>query len=171
MAFSPRGEWTEGAPYTSGDDVLYNNTVLEDERMGGSEKEGSSGNESRDLNQDVDYRGLERVIAVQQRQSDGMRPVSGSHREGAGDRRSGTQAGRRRSIAGVRLFTSGTAAALGSFTSRGFGGQGGRGAATAAPDCSRVEDITVVGSQPSPSAFTPVVPASSSPISQPSTQP
>ena len=134
--------------------------------MGGSENDDSSGNESQDLNQDVDYRGLERVIAVQQRRScDGMRPGSGSHREGDGGRKSGTQAGRQRSVATVQLFTSGNAAASGSFTSGGFGAQGGRGAATAVPDCSRVEDISAVGSQASPSAFTPVVPAPSSPIS------
>jgi hypothetical protein len=66
---SPRGEWTEDASYASGDDVLYNNIVLEDERMGCSENELSSRNESPDGNQDVDYRQLERVLAVQQRRN------------------------------------------------------------------------------------------------------
>ena len=69
MALSPRGEWIENASYASGDDVVYNNAVLEDERMGCSENELSSGNESPDDNHDVDYGQLEMVRAVQRRSS------------------------------------------------------------------------------------------------------
>ena len=84
MALSPRVEWIEGASYASGDDVLYNNAVLEDERMGCSENELSSGNESPNGNQDVDYRQLKRVITMQQRRNGSRRAGSGSQTEGAG---------------------------------------------------------------------------------------
>lgn len=193
MAFNPRGEWTDDAQFASCDDVQYNNTVLEDERMAGSDTGDSSGNESEGFNQDVDYRELERVIGLQQqRRSDGMRPGSGSQTERAGERRSGTQASRLRSVAGIRLFTSGAAAASAGISGGGGinGAHGMRRPAASVPssagissangrqlrrpspavvDCSRVEDITAVGTQPSPSAFTPVVPSPSSPVSPPST--
>ena len=74
-----------------------------------------------------------------------------AQRSGASQPQSfGTQHGRRRSVHGVRLFTTPP-------------GQQSRGAAaqvTAVPDCLSVEDITGVGSQVPTSTFSPVVQAS-----------
>lgn len=95
---------------------------------------------------------------------------SGSQRERAGGQQS-SQHGRCRSVAAVCLFTTGGATRTGSFPGGGVGACPRGGGATTVPDCSTVEDITVVGSQAAPSAFHPVVPATSTHISPPSTQP
>ena len=148
MAFNPQPS-NEDVLFQSDQSPQYNNGVAQDETMCyESEEEHSSGDELQVGDQDVDYTQLERIIAGTGRRNGGR--VS-AQRSGASQPQSfGTQHGRRRSVHGVRLFT----------TPPGQQSRGTAAQSTAVPDCLSVEDITGVGSQAPASAFSLVVQAS-----------
>ena len=127
----------------SDEDVLYNNASLNDELMGNSsDGDEMSGNEHGVGEQVADYGDLEMVLSRQQRRSDMQRQHDPSATKVVIQ---ASQGCRRRSINGIRLFTT----------------------AEARRRRGEVEDITAVGSHGAPSAISPVV-ITSNHISRPS---
>lgn len=145
MTFSPQSH-NEDALLASDEGLQYNNGTAEDERMGyGSDNDHSTGEELEVGDQDLDYEGLDRVLASQRRRSGGRGPANASQPHNVINLR-----GRRRSVGGVRLFTT-------------TGRSGGDIYRREAAEDGGVEDITAVGSPTS--AFSPVLQTGSIPIS------
>ena len=147
----------------SDEDVLYNNASLNDELMGSSsDGDEVSANEHEVQEQVADYGDLERVLSRQQRRSDMHRQQGPS---AARVDIEASQGCRRRSVNGIRLFTTAEAGRRRGVQVRSVGACPG-----AVPDSmAAIEDITAVESQGAASAFSPVV-TTSNHISRPSTE-
>ena len=151
----------------SDEDVLHNNAPLNDELMGNSsDGDEVSGNEHDVGEQVADYGDLERVLLRQQRRSDMQRQQGPS---ATTVEIQASQGCRRRSVNGIRLFTT-LEAGRRRGEVRNVRACAGGGSISAVPDCmATVEDIIAVGSQGAASAFSPFV-TTSNHISRPSTE-